>query len=40
MAVVITAKRYENDANEIREIVNEFSEDMGIDDILYYATSE
>ena len=40
MAVIITAKRYENEINEVREIVNEFSEDMEIDDVLYYATSE
>ena len=38
MAVIITAKRYENEINEVREIVNEFSEDMEIDDVLYYAT--
>ena len=40
MAVIITAKRYENEINEVREMVNEFSEDMEIDDVLYYATSE
>lgn len=40
MAVIITTKGYENDVNEVREIVNEFSEDTEIDDVLYYATSE
>lgn len=40
MAIIIIAERCENDANELREVVKEFNENMEIDDILYYATSE